>query len=144
MNDPYDLQRFIKAQGAHMGAIEKELSQGKKTSHWMWYVFPQLAGLGRSATAEMFAIKSRSEAEAYLSHPELGDRLVRCTRAVLKHQKSTANAIFGYPDNLKFHSCMTLFNQVADDQRVFSEALKSFFNSEPDEATLSIWNSLLR
>ena len=109
MNDPYDLQRFVDAQDPAFEQVCAELHAGRKRSHWMWFIFPQLKGLGHSETARKFAISSRQEAEAYLQHPILGPRLRRCTQLVTEVEGRSIEQIFGYPDDLKFHSSMTLF-----------------------------------
>ncbi len=142
MADPYNLQRFIAAQGQTIEPIIDELRQGRKTSHWMWYVFPQIQGLGKSETAKFYAIQSREEAQAYLQHPILGPRLLMCTREVNAHHHLKANALFGHPDELKFRSCMTLFQTVAADPAPFTQALQQFFSGEPDLRTLSILKTL--
>jgi uncharacterized protein (DUF1810 family) len=136
MNDPYDLHRFTDAQAGIIDDVRAELSAGRKRTHWMWFVFPQIAGLGHSAMAQHYAISSRDEAKAYLAHPVLGARLIELTRIVNGVQGRGVDAIFGYPDDMKFHSSMTLFAQVADDPAVFDEALRRYFNGQPDDATL--------
>ena len=109
MDDPYDLRRFVDAQRAVYETVYRELCQGRKQSHWMWFIFPQIQGLGHSATAQKFAISSREEAEAYLAHPILGPRLRECTRIVADLEGKSVEDIFGYPDDMKFRSSMTLF-----------------------------------
>lgn len=121
--DKYNLQRFLDAQDAVIDGVLDELRRGEKYGHWMWYIFPQLQGLGSSTMAERYAIGCRNEAEAYLHHPILGQRLAECTRAVTTHVTRPIERIFGYPDHLKFHSCMTLFNCVAGAGSVFESAL---------------------
>ena len=138
MTDIYHLERFISAQGENINTILQELKNGSKVSHWMWYVFPQIKGLGRSSAAEFYAIQNLDEAAAYLHHPLLGQRLLECTRTVNAHRDLSSEAIFGHPDYLKFRSCMTLFAQVAEGNNPFAEALTIFFDGEPDERTLSI------
>ena len=133
--DTYGLQRFIDAQDRVYDGVCRELRAGRKTSHWMWFVFPQIAGLGRSPTAMRFAISSLDEARAYLAHPVLGRRLRECASLVNAVQNKTAHEIFGYPDDLKFHSCMTLFAHAASDNDVFVEALSKYFDSAHDSAT---------
>jgi uncharacterized protein (DUF1810 family) len=108
-SDPHDLARFITAQEATIDRVRAELRAGRKTSHWMWFVFPQIVGLGRSETARFYAIRTHEEAAAYLAHPVLGPRLVECTQLVNAVEGSTAEQIFGHIDAMKFHSCMTLF-----------------------------------
>ena len=137
MSDPYDLQRFVDAQESVIDDVRAELSAGRKRTHWMWFVFPQIAGLGHSAMAQHYAISSREEARAYLAHPVLGARLVELTRIVNGVQGRSVNDIFGYPDDMKFHSSMTLFAHTADDAEVFNEALRRYFEGRADEATLS-------
>ena len=135
MEDPFDLQRFVDAQIPIYKSVLAELRNGKKLTHWMWFVFPQVEGLGSSPMAQAYAIRSIEEAEAYLSHPVLGPRLIECTRLVTRHFDRKAEEIFGFPDYLKFRSCVTLFHEVSD-ERCFSRALKIFFNDEPDQDTL--------
>lgn len=142
MEDKYNLQRFLSAQGQNLDSIMQELNCGQKVEHWMWYVFPQVKGLGWSPTSELYAIQSKDEAIAYLHHPVLGPRLLECTKAVNAHQKLAAEQIFGYPDYLKFRSCMTLFEKISGKNSPFSEALKRFFGGEPDMRTLSILEAL--
>jgi uncharacterized protein (DUF1810 family) len=142
MKDPYALQRFIDAQEPVFAQATQELRAGAKRSHWMWFVFPQIAGLGHSETARRYAIRSLSEAQAYLRHPILGPRLIECARLVLdarKHapERSLAD-IFGAPDDLKFHSSMTLFAQAGPEQPEFAAALALFFDDRPDRATLKL------
>jgi uncharacterized protein (DUF1810 family) len=136
MNDPYDLQRFIDAQNPVFEQVCAELGEGQKKGHWMWFIFPQLRGLGRSQMATRFAISSREEAEAYLNHPVLGPRLRECTRLVMLVQGRSINQIFGYPDDLKFRSSMTLFASTASENRIFKDALQKSFAGEPDRLTL--------
>jgi len=145
MDDPYDLGRYVVAQEAPFTRVCAELAAGHKQSHWMWFIFPQLQGLGSSAMAERYAIGSLEEACAYLAHPLLGERLRRCTQLVNRVEGRSAQAIFGYPDYLKFRSCMTLFARAAaaaataDAQAVagsvFSEALAKYFAGEADPLT---------
>jgi uncharacterized protein (DUF1810 family) len=137
MSDPYDLQRFVDAQESVIDDVRAELAAGRKRTHWMWFVFPQIAGLGHSAMAQHYAISSRDEARAYLAHPVLGARLVELTRIVNGVQGRGVSDIFGYPDDMKFHSSMTLFARTADDAEVFNEALRRYFEGRADEATLS-------
>ena len=135
MDDPFDLQRFVDAQADVYADALAELRAGAKRSHWMWFFFPQIAGLGVSAMAQRYAIASRREAEAYLQHPLLGPRLIACTRAVLAVEGRSAHQIFGSPDDLKLRSSMTLFAAVAEGG-IFAEALRKYFGGRPDEATL--------
>jgi uncharacterized protein (DUF1810 family) len=118
--------------------VVEELSAGRKRSHWMWFIFPQLAGLGFSAMARQYAISSLAEARAYLAHPLLGARLRECSGLVLAVQGATVHGIFGSPDNLKFHSSMTLFAQAAPDAAVFRDCLDKYFGGVPDPATLDL------
>jgi uncharacterized protein (DUF1810 family) len=137
----YDLGRFVEAQDRVLSRVRAELQAGHKQSHWMWFVFPQLAGLGSSATAREYAISSLDEARAYLGHELLGQRLRECTHLVNEVQGRTIEQIFGYPDYLKFRSCMTLFARAAaaaDDAhgaRVFRTALEKYFAGEEDALT---------
>ena len=135
MDDPHDLQRFVDAQAGVFERALAELSTGAKRSHWMWFIFPQVAGLGFSAMAQRYAIGSKLEAEAYLAHPLLGPRLIACARAVLAVEGRSAHQIFGSPDDLKLRSSMTLFAAVAEGG-IFAEALRKYFGGRPDEATL--------
>ncbi|HTP76972.1 MAG TPA: DUF1810 domain-containing protein [Rhizomicrobium sp.] len=136
MDDPFDLERFVAAQARVIDAVRSELRAGRKASHWMWFVFPQIAGLGHSAMAARYAIASPDEARAYLAHPVLGPRLVECTELVLAVERRSAHQIFGSPDDLKFRSCMTLFSRVAPAGSPFERALARYFGGEPDAATL--------
>jgi len=133
--DPYNLQRFVDAQRDVYARAETELRAGRKESHWMWFVFPQIRGLGRSLMAQKYAIASLKEAKAYLAHPILGPRLRTCTRLVTAAQNRSIEDVFGYPDNLKFHSSMTLFARAADDNQIFMQALSKYFRSEFDART---------
>ena len=139
-NDPHDLERFVGAQAPVWTQVCAELASGRKRSHWMWFVFPQLRGLGTSAMAERYGIGSRAEAAAYLAHPLLGARLVECTRLMLAADEGrSALAILGSPDDLKFRSSMTLFAAVADAGRVpFEAALARYFGGAGDAATLAL------
>jgi len=139
--DPHDLQRFVEAQNPVMETVKKELRSGRKRSHWMWFVFPQMEGLGRSEMARRYAIASRGEAEAYLSHPVLGPRLRDCTAMVNAIEGRSANEIFGSPDDLKFRSSMTLFDAVADDSTPFRTALDRYYDGDPDPKTLDLLES---
>jgi uncharacterized protein (DUF1810 family) len=137
MSDPYDLQRFVDAQNPVYDKVCSELREGRKKSHWMWFVFPQIEGLGSSPLARKFAISSLAEAAAYLEHPALGPRLAECTRLVYQVEGRTIEQIFGYPDDLKFRSSMTLFAHATPDNRVFVDALQKYFSGEFDPATLA-------
>ena len=135
MTDSDHLQRFVEAQMDIYPAALTELQAGRKRTHWMWFVFPQIAGLGHSAMARHYAIASRDEAKAYLAHEVLGPRLRECTQAVLAVSDKTANAIFGSPDDIKFRSCMTLFDAVAPGD-MFDQALARYYSGQRDPATL--------
>lgn len=130
------LQRFVDAQEPVYAQVCAELRAGRKTSHWMWFIFPQIAGLGSSPMARTFAIASLEEARAYLRHPVLGPRLEECCRLVNAIEGRTIGEIFGYPDDLKFRSSMTLFAHAAEDNQVFREALDKYFGGEFDPLTL--------
>lgn len=135
---PFDLDRFVAAQeGVHERALA-ELRRGRKDSHWMWYVFPQIAGLGQSPTARRFAIQGREEARAYLDHPILGARLRECTQTVNAVKGRTAEAIFGSIDAMKLRSSMTLFKVVGGAGEPFAECLERYFSGAEDEATLRL------
>jgi len=136
--DPFDLQRFVDAQATVIGAVRRELNAGRKTSHWMWFMFPQLAGLGRSPMAERYAIASGEEARAYLDHPILGPRLRELTALVNAAPGPTASEIFGAPDDAKFRSSMTLFAKCASHPAVFRQAIDRYFAGVEDSATVSI------
>jgi uncharacterized protein (DUF1810 family) len=138
MSDPFDLQRFVNAQNPVYDSVCAELRDAQKQGHWMWFIFPQLRGLGSSPMATKFGISSRQEAEAYLSHPILGPRLEECTRLVNLVEGRSIGQIFGYPDDLKFRSSMTLFRIVAEDDRIFNYALEKYFDGEPDPLTLDM------
>jgi len=134
----HGLSRFVEAQDRIFDSVCNELALGEKTSHWMWFIFPQLQGLGRSPVARHYAIKSADEALAYWQHPVLGPRLVTCLKLVLAQPNTMARDVFGTPDDLKFKSCLTLFDQVAPQEPVFKQALTRFFAGKPDEATLKL------
>ena len=136
MTDQFGLQRFVDAQARNYAEALAELRRGRKTSHWMWYVFPQVAGLGSSAMARTYAICSLAEARAYLAHPVLGPRLREVVAAVLAVQGRTAHEIFGGPDDLKLRSSLTLFARAAPDEPLFRQALDQYFAGEPDARTL--------
>ena len=136
--DPFNLQRFVDAQAQVIVDVLAELRDGRKRSHWMWFIFPQIAGLGSSPTAQHYAISSRKEAEAYFEHPLLGPRLRQCTELVNQVPNRTIEEIFGYPDNLKFRSSMTLFANVAPSEHTFRAALDKYFSGQPDSATLAL------
>jgi uncharacterized protein (DUF1810 family) len=136
MDTDYDLQRFVDAQRDVYATALKELRAGRKQSHWMWFIFPQVAGLGSSEMARRYAIASTDEAAAYLAHPVLGKRLRECASAVAGHSSRAIDEIFGHPDDLKFHSCMTLFADVAPDEAIFQTCLDQFFDGVADSATI--------
>ncbi len=136
MDETHDLRRFIDAQAPVFDAVTAELAAGRKRSHWMWFVFPQIAGLGFSAMAQRYAIGSLAEAEAYLAHPVLGERLRRCTDLVLAVEGRGITAILGSPDDVKFRSSMTLFGRAAPGEARFAAALDRYFGGTPDPATL--------
>ncbi len=138
MNINNTLNRFLKVQQTIYPQVLKELQSGKKTSHWMWFIFPQIEGLGHSPTAKYYSIKTIDEAKEYLIHPVLGKRLLECSNIIAGIENKTADEIFGYPDTMKLRSCMTLFNFIAPEQKVFADVLKKYFNGEEDEQTLSI------
>jgi uncharacterized protein (DUF1810 family) len=136
MSETFDLQRFVDAQHRVYDRALAELRSGRKRSHWMWFVFPQIEGLGHSSTARHYAISGLDEARAYLAHPVLGPRLVECARAVADTAGRTAREIFGSPDDLKLRSSMTLFGRAAPDEPVFQQVLDRYFDGEPDPLTL--------
>ena len=136
-NDPFDLQRFVDAQAPVYDRVIAELREGRKRSHWMWFVFPQIAGLGSSPMAQRYAVASRAEAVAYLAHPVLGPRLRECARLVTTMEGRSIHDIFGSPDDMKFHSSMTLFAEAAPDNADFRAALDKYFGGERDAATLA-------
>ena len=135
-NDGYDLQRFVDAQKTVYERVRRELRAGSKESHWIWFIFPQIAGLGRSPTSILYAISSLDEAKAYLAHPVLGPRLRECAELALDAEGRTAREIFGPVDEMKFRSSMTLFANAAPDQPLFSQCLEKHFGGRPDPATL--------
>jgi uncharacterized protein (DUF1810 family) len=136
MNDPYNLQRFVDAQEPVFEQVLSELRQGHKRTHWMWFIFPQIKGLGHSEPARKFAISSREEAEAYLNHPVLGPRLKECTQLVTLVEGRSINQIFGSPDDMKFRSSMTLFSNATSDNQVFKDALEKYFQGKSDVSTM--------
>jgi uncharacterized protein (DUF1810 family) len=135
-SDPYNLQRFVQAQNPVFDQVLRELRSGVKTGHWMWFIFPQIKGLGHSPVSMEFAISSRDEARAYLQHPVLGPRLKECTRLVLQLESRSVEEIFGSPDDMKFRSSMTLFAQVSPEDDIFLRALDKYFGGAPDRLTL--------
>ncbi|MET0222113.1 MAG: DUF1810 domain-containing protein [Tardiphaga sp.] len=136
MTQSYDLDRFVEAQESVYPRVISELAAGSKRSHWMWFIFPQIAGLGFSAMAQRYAIGSRAEAVAYLGHPLLGARLVECTLLVLAVTGKTIHDILGSPDDIKFRSSMTLFDAVSD-RTIFAEAIEKYYSGGKDIATLT-------
>jgi uncharacterized protein (DUF1810 family) len=140
--DPFNLERFVTAQAPVFETVLTELRAGRKRSHWIWFVFPQLASLGRSSTARFYGISTIDEARAYLAHPVLRARLDLCASIVLASESSSLHAIFGSPDDLKFRSCMTLFSLAADDpDNPFRQALDRWCGGQPDEQTLALINA---
>ncbi|SFC14589.1 DUF1810 domain-containing protein [Massilia yuzhufengensis] len=137
MDTHFDLERFVQAQAPVYGKVIDELRAGHKRSHWMWFIFPQIAGLGRSEMAQRYAIASGDEAAAYLAHPVLGKRLRECASIVASLDSDSASAIFGHPDELKFHSSMSLFADVAPDEGVFQACIDKYFDGQPDPETLA-------
>jgi uncharacterized protein (DUF1810 family) len=137
MDDPHELARFVQAQAPVYAQALAELRAGRKRSHWMWFVFPQIAGLGLSPMAQRYAIASLDEARAYFAHPLLGGRLRQCAQAMLDVEGRTAHEILGSPDDLKFHSSMTLFHRAAPAEPVFSDCLKQYFGGQEDPQTLA-------
>ena len=135
-HDPYRLQRFVEAQDPLIDRVRAELRRGRKSSHWMWFVFPQISGLGSSPTAREYAISSLDEARAYLAHPVLGPRLLEAAELVVAVEGRSAAEVFGSPDDLKLRSSMTLFTRAAPDVPVFAEVLERFFGGTPDPRTL--------
>jgi uncharacterized protein (DUF1810 family) len=136
MSERYNLQRFVDAQEGVFEQVLAELRSGRKSSHWMWFVFPQLRGLGSSAMASRFGISSLGEAEAYLQHPVLGQRLRQCAQLAIDANRPSITQIFAPPDHLKFRSSMSLFLRASPDRRVFQEALDRYFGGEADPLTL--------
>jgi uncharacterized protein (DUF1810 family) len=138
MNDPFDLERFVTAQNGQLDDILAELRQGRKTSHWIWFVFPQVKGLGNTYNANHFGISSLAEAEAYLQHPLLGQRLLACTALVMNAEKRSLEEIFGSIDSIKFRSSMTLFAQLGKGHPIFAQALAKYCDGKPDRLTLEM------
>jgi len=139
-----DLIRFVDAQGQVYGQVVDELAHGQKQTHWMWFIFPQLAGLGHSATARHYAIRDLDQARRYLADPILGDRLRHDVRLIIRHKDKSALKILGSPDDLKFRSCLTLFREAASDpsdRTLFTAALNQFYDGEPDPRTLELLRS---
>jgi len=136
--DPFDLQRFIDAQAPVVDQVMQELRAGAKRSHWMWFVFPQLQGLGHSAMAKRYAITGAAEAEAYLQHEVLGQRLEECVTTLLQHTGKSVLQILGHPDDLKLRSSLTLFASLRPGESVFQQALDQFFEGEPDARSVAL------
>ena len=136
--DPAGLERFVKAQERDYGAALREILNGRKLSHWMWYIFPQIQGLGFSSTAQYYAIRDLQEAKDYLAHPILGARLKEISSALLDLEGLSASEIFGYPDDLKLRSSMTLFRMADLDEPIFLEVLEKYYDGEPDFRTVDL------
>lgn len=136
--DAFALQRFVQAQAPVYAAVLDELRLGNKSTHWMWFIFPQHRDLGHSTLAKHFGLQSLKEARAYLEHPVLGPRLQECTRLMLTHADKSALDILHHPDNLKFRSCMSLFALAAPECSLFQQALERFFDGEPDQMTVQL------
>lgn len=141
MDDSHGLERFVMAQSVNYAQAKVEIEEGRKRSHWMWYVFPQIHGLGSSALAERYAIKSQAEAQAYLAHPILEARLLECAEALLQIEGKSAQEIFGSPDDMKLKSSATLFACISPSGSAFHRLLDKFFQGERDARTLSILES---
>jgi uncharacterized protein (DUF1810 family) len=137
-DDPYDLSRFVEAQAGVYEQALAEVRAGRKRTHWMWFIFPQFAGLGFSATSQHYAIKSADEARAYLAHPTLGPRLIECAEAAIAVADRTAHEIFGSPDDLKLQSCSTLFDAVSPPDNVFAKLLEKYYSAVRDAKTLRL------
>lgn len=137
MNDAFNLDRFVNAQDPAYEHVLAELNRGHKTTHWIWFIFPQLKELGRSETAQHYGIGSLEEAKAYFAHPVLGSRLLECTKLVCRHKDKSIGDIMAYPDDLKLHSSMTLFLEATGNQ-AFGDALKTFYDGQPDDKTLQL------
>lgn len=137
MDDRFRLQRFVEAQQPVYAAVLSELRAGRKRSHWMWFIFPQVSGLGHSVTSQTFAVSSLAEAAAYLAHPTLGQRLRECAALVASIERRSIEEIFGHPDDLKFHSSMTLFARAAPGEPIFAACLQKYFGGQPDPRTLA-------
>jgi uncharacterized protein (DUF1810 family) len=141
-DNPFNLNRFTSAQISIYDIVLAELRNGQKRTHWMWFIFPQIDGLGHSSTSKFYAIKSIEEAREYLSHPLLGTRLLECAEAVFAVEGRSISAIFGYPDDLKFKSSMTLFERIAGLHSVFARNLDKYFHGERDTLTLQLLEKL--
>jgi len=136
--DRDDLNRFVRAQADDYDRALSEIRRGRKQSHWMWYIFPQIAGLGQSAMSQRFAIRGLDEARAYLAHPLLGPRLVACAETLLALEGRSAEQIFGFPDTMKLRSCATLFAAVSPNESIFHQLLEKYFQDEPDPMTMRL------
>lgn len=136
--DPFNLARFVSAQQSTFSSALTELTRGQKESHWMWFIFPQIDGLGSSRTAKVYAIKSRDEAVAYLRHPLLAQRLVQCCQALLRVEGKSASEVMGYPDDLKLRSSLTLFSSISERDSIFQRVLDKYFQGRADQRTLDI------
>ena len=137
-NDEFDAKRFIDAQKNSYDMALAEIKSGRKQSHWMWYIFPQLKGLGKSGTSDFYGLNGLKDAKAYIEDPILGVRLLEISRAVLDHNEKTAEEIFGYIDAKKLKSCMTLFKEAAPELQIFNDVLKQFYNGRSDYRTLHL------
>ncbi|MPR33574.1 DUF1810 domain-containing protein [Salmonirosea aquatica] len=142
MNDPHDLNRFVAAQENVYETALKEIRNGRKQTHWMWFIFPQIVGLGQTEISKTYAIKSREEALAYLNHPTLGERLREASQALLSVEDKSATDIFGTPDDLKLRSSMTLFKSVSTDNDVFLQVLDNYYGGEEDPQTVRILSKM--
>ncbi len=138
MTTPDNLQRFLQAQEFAFDTALNEIQRGKKNSHWMWYIFPQIAGLGFSETSKFYAIKNATEAQQYLEHPLLRQRLVNISQSLLKLATNDAYRVFGSPDDMKLQSCMTLFASIPNADLVFQQVLDKYFSGQPDKKTLQL------
>ncbi|MGA0600998.1 DUF1810 domain-containing protein [Caulobacter sp. KR2-114] len=136
--DPFDLIRFEEAQDDVLDQVRAELAEGRKRGHWIWYVFPQFAGLGASIMSQGYAIRSRAEAQAFMAHPVLGPRLKQLVALATQIPERSATQVFGTPDDLKFRSCVTLFGAIEPDEPVFQRALARFYGGQPDPKTLEL------
>ena len=136
--DPFNLSRFVSAQARDYNVAREELRSGRKRTHWMWYIFPQIDGLGHSATSKFYAIKNQAEARQYLAHPILGSRLLECVQILLELKGRSASDIFGYPDDMKLKSSLTLFASITEPESVFARALDMYFQGERDSRTISL------
>jgi len=143
-SDLFHLERFVQAQQSCYFQVLHELRRCRKESHWMWFIFPQIQGLGRSSTAEFYAIKSSAEAGAYLDHPVLGPRLLECAETILRCAGKSAEAIFGFPDHLKLRSSMTLFASVSEPNSIFKRVLARYFDGQLDERTIELLKTKAR